>query len=224
MKNGFTLAEVLITLGIIGVVAALTMTTLIQNYKTKVTVTKLKKNNSVLSQAYLMYLKDNEPSTFTTDEAGAVEAANVFKPYLKIANDCGTQTLGCVADDYSSKDSSGGIAHYDSMSVYYKMILADGSNIWLKTGNGASYDIDIFYDINGKSGPNKWGYDLFEFIVYGKTLYPHGLPNQKVSDFDTACGPTNTKGFACAAWVIYKENLDYLHCGDLTWNGKQKCD
>ncbi len=28
----------------------------------------------------------------------------------------------------------------------------------------------------------------------------------------------------CAAWVIYNENLDYLHCNDLAWDGKTKCD
>ena len=44
MKKGFTLAEVLITLGIIGVVAALTMPMLIQNYKNRVYVNQLKKN------------------------------------------------------------------------------------------------------------------------------------------------------------------------------------
>lgn len=41
-KAAFTLAEVLITLGIIGVVAAMTMPSLIQNYQEKATVTKLK--------------------------------------------------------------------------------------------------------------------------------------------------------------------------------------
>lgn len=51
MKNGFTLAEVLITLGIIGVVAALTLPTLIANYKKNVTVNKVKKFYSVMSQA-----------------------------------------------------------------------------------------------------------------------------------------------------------------------------
>ncbi len=39
MKNGFTLAEVLITLGIIGIVAAMTMPALIANYQKKVLVT-----------------------------------------------------------------------------------------------------------------------------------------------------------------------------------------
>ena len=51
-KAAFTLAEVLITLGIIGVVSALTMPSLIQSYKEKVTVTKLEKAYSFLNQAY----------------------------------------------------------------------------------------------------------------------------------------------------------------------------
>lgn len=50
-RIGFTLAEVLITLGVIGVVAAFTVPTLINNYKEKVTVTKVKKFYLTMSQA-----------------------------------------------------------------------------------------------------------------------------------------------------------------------------
>ena len=57
-KAAFTLAEVLITLGIIGVVAAMTMPSLIQNYQEKATVTKLKKCYSLVSQAYVSILND----------------------------------------------------------------------------------------------------------------------------------------------------------------------
>ena len=45
IKNkGFTLAEVLITLAIIGIVAAMTIPTLISDYQDRVNVTKMKKN------------------------------------------------------------------------------------------------------------------------------------------------------------------------------------
>ena len=54
LLKGFTLAEVLITLGIIGVVAALTLPSLISNHQEKVKITKLKKAYSVLSNAYIM--------------------------------------------------------------------------------------------------------------------------------------------------------------------------
>ena len=50
-KIAFTLAEVLITLGIIGVVVAMTMPTLIQNYKNRVVETRLQKFYSVMNQA-----------------------------------------------------------------------------------------------------------------------------------------------------------------------------
>ena len=54
MKKGFTLAEVLITLGIIGVVAAMTIPTLIQNTNSVKFASQFKKSVSTLSQAALM--------------------------------------------------------------------------------------------------------------------------------------------------------------------------
>ena len=47
-KKAFTLAEVLITLGIIGVVVAMTMPTLINNYQKKLAVTRLKHFSSMM--------------------------------------------------------------------------------------------------------------------------------------------------------------------------------
>ena len=61
MKKAFTLAEVLITLGIIGVVAALTIPTLVNNYRKKQFETGLKKEYSVLLQALDMYKQDKTP-------------------------------------------------------------------------------------------------------------------------------------------------------------------
>ena len=58
-KIAFTLAEVLITLGIIGVVAALTLPSVIAKYQDKVTVTKVKKAYAMFSQAYLSAINDN---------------------------------------------------------------------------------------------------------------------------------------------------------------------
>lgn len=63
LKLGFTLAEVLITLGIIGIVAAITIPNLITNYQKHVTVTKLQRAISVLNQAYkLSFDEVGEPS------------------------------------------------------------------------------------------------------------------------------------------------------------------
>lgn len=59
MKKAFTLSEVLITLGIIGVVAALTIPSVVNNYKKQQFRTGLKKEYSVLLQALDMYKEAN---------------------------------------------------------------------------------------------------------------------------------------------------------------------
>ena len=58
-KAAFTLAEVLITLGIIGVVAALTMPVLIENHKKQVIISKLDKAYSTISNAYVLAKESN---------------------------------------------------------------------------------------------------------------------------------------------------------------------
>lgn len=62
-SKGFTLAEVLITLGIIGVVAAITIPTLMQNSQDKEKITALKKTYSTLSQAFSMAKAENGDPT-----------------------------------------------------------------------------------------------------------------------------------------------------------------
>ena len=59
-KSGFTLAEVLITLGIIGVVAAITIPILMTNYKKHVIETELKEFYSIMNQALKLSEYDNE--------------------------------------------------------------------------------------------------------------------------------------------------------------------
>ena len=100
MKKGFTLSEVLITLGIIGVVASITIPTVINKYNEKLTVSKAKKIYSLMSQAYLLSVRDNGLANEWAVGNGlssntAIQIASYFKPYLKILNDCGTNA-GCL--------------------------------------------------------------------------------------------------------------------------------
>ena len=71
--KAFTLAEALITLGIIGVVAAMTLPTLVQRYKEQETVTRVKKFYSGFSQAYMQAVMDNG----TIDNWGLTDSAIV---------------------------------------------------------------------------------------------------------------------------------------------------
>lgn len=91
-KRAFTLAEVLITLGVIGVVASMTIPTLIQEHKKSVVVTKLKKASSSLMQAYNLSIAEygdialeSKREGFTAnDPDSALEMFNkYYVPYIK---------------------------------------------------------------------------------------------------------------------------------------------
>ena len=71
MTKAFTLAEVLITLGIIGIVVAMTMPALIAEHQKKIAAVRLEKFYSVMSQAVLRWQNDDaiEPNNFTFDSS-----------------------------------------------------------------------------------------------------------------------------------------------------------
>ena len=236
--NGFTLAEVLITLGVIGVVAAMTMPTLIQKQNEKATVTKLKKVYTVLSQAYLMIQKDyGEPMGWlqTNDNS---EIGNLFAKYMKISKNCGTGK-GCFSpDDIKGLDGTTHASH-NSRSEMSKLITADGYSVSFRIHNKNCNDIRgtnkqlenvcgwVTVDINGNKKPNTFGKDIFEFNINKYGIYPYGTEFEKQGfPFETFCLPSSGlgRGNSCTAWVLYNENMDYLHCNDLSWSGKHKCE
>ena len=91
-KAAFTLAEVLITLGIIGVVAAMTLPTLIAKYQEKVWLTQFKVTYSTLSQAYLRAYQEhgvikNWGLPLDNKAESAKIVAEKLLPYLNLAQD-----------------------------------------------------------------------------------------------------------------------------------------
>ena len=167
----FTLAEVLITLGIIGVVAAITMPTLINNYQKKAAVTAAKKAYSTLSQAYTQLVNDNGEGLSVCSINNSECLGKLFAPYLKSLNGSGKlytpsseKAEGCWEDNDIGMVTE---THYCFSAV-----------------DGISYDFDmeyqeankkqalIYVDINGLKRPNKFGKDRFAFIVLNSTLLP----------------------------------------------------
>ena len=102
MKKAFTLAEVLVTLGIIGVVSAMTVPTLMQNYQRKVYVTQLHKFYNELSQALLQYQTDKNAVNLSEAGLNSVDSvSNFFKTYFKLVNICDDKSP-CLADSYTN--------------------------------------------------------------------------------------------------------------------------
>ena len=252
-RVAFTLAEVLITLGVIGVVAALTLPSLIQNNIEKQRVSQLKKAYSALSQAYSMVLSESGNPTMWNlmgrwDESSHYILADNMRKYLKLSADCIDMSEAEAKKVCGHKNKIGKIAVNDSIysniekiSYGRAVILADGTTVafvmysgkcnfqhgTIKNVCGA-----MVVDVNGAKYPNQNGYDQFSIFITKDRLVPSGIKGAALS-FEKACNlgvqsPYPSWGgaatmYACTAWVLYNENQDYLHCNDLSWEGKHSC-
>ena len=228
----FTLAEVLITLVIIGVIAALTIPNLLQKYQEQTTVKKVQKFYSNLSNAYSLAIKDNGPANewgmagdWSTQDTEKIYEI-LFKPYFKIAKNCGAYNSGqCITNanykTLNNLDANSTVSTYGTNRGYYKIALDDGAAVWWRGDSNTPINAAIFYDVNGKKEPNQWGKDLFAFAIKNDKVFPHGIQSGTYSQypFNSNCQKTN-QGYGCAAWVVYKGNMDYLHCDGLTWNSR----
>ena len=137
LKKAFTLAEVMITLGVIGIVAAMTLPALVQKNSEKETAAKLKKFNSTMNQAFMLSKNKNgdienwgltkagETSTPTDEEIiNGNNTRNKFweimSPYLKIVSRCKAGTNECTAYNRYSLDGTS----FSTFTPY--IILSDG--------------------------------------------------------------------------------------------------
>lgn len=218
MKNkGFTLAEVLITLGIIGVVAALTLPTVITNYKKKETVTKLKKGyttiNNALNYARAQY---GDPELWEINSQKDIQTSSEFTakyliPYMNVIKSCNNSISGdCAYNARSLKNTP------LDWSNYTRFILNDGTLILVSAlQNPPTHTfpklIYVHIDINGLKKPNKKGIDLFDYAVVLETtenMYkPTGRLNasgqsQPLEVIKENCSKNNS-GSYCSALIIH---------------------
>lgn len=214
-KKAFTLAEVLITLGIIGIVAAITIPTLITKYQKKVTVTRLKYAYSVLSQAIEQAEATNGDITnWNFDE-------NVFEKYLmpnmkkvkKYNSVYGYNALGITYKQISGIPETGLAVMY-ARTIY---ILANGTQIFFYPTSTNSTVKGLIIDINGFSKPNQFGKDLFCFFITKEhKLHPMGRYSTRECPFTSE--PNNDrnilKNSPCYAYACNK-NSRGMWCGAL---------
>lgn len=187
-KNGFTLAEVLITLGVIGVVSAITMPTLIKNYQKQVTVNKLKKVYTTVSQAYEHSKLDNGEYInwgITTDSNPKEYVQKFWTPYLKTLKECNTYQDCGYDKSMPWVDLQGEVSHeaVTGTAVRHALILSDGTVLSFRIPpvNQGINSAKINIDINGAQGPNMACRDYFwlEITSEGKLrpLKPDDVPD-----------------------------------------------
>ena len=159
--KGFTLAEVLITLGIIGVVSAMTVPSLMQNYQRQSYVTQLHKVYNELNQALIRYQTDSNAVSLREAGLTSVSAYGSFlKKYFNVVQDCGTTQTPCFSSSY--KKLSGVSSKFQCNNNC--MVLASGASIGIAMGQNNI--VQFIVDINGSKGPNIYGRDAFSLYLY----------------------------------------------------------
>ena len=201
-QQAFTLAEVLITLGIIGVVTALTLPTLVKTYERKQLETAFKKSYSDIGR--LVGLISAEIGTVpTTETIDVISLRLIIRKKLPKVKDCGISTtnISCLGIDTTFADwLSKSYKRFDgqtSLGVHHMhwslddgmFILSDGRLLFLD--NSVVPQTYIFsIDTNGLKKPNRFGYDLFMFCV--------NPTNGKIGGCSGG-NPTVTRNWDCTA-------------------------
>ena len=189
--KAFTLAEVLITLGIIGVVAAITMPTLVTNCQKAIAKVRIKKTCATLAQTTAM--AEAEHGHVSTWELGRDHDWSVAQgfsedyiiPYLRVGFRCkkGNNEKNCNYKMYTlnGQDAKNKI----SKSETYRFYLVDGTFVMVYAFNEEYKENPqkhykkalVFFDINGSKGANKFGKDIFklEYIIKSATKPPEKI-------------------------------------------------
>lgn len=201
-KFAFTLAEVLITLGIIGIVAAMTLPALIQNHQKKVTIEQLKKTYSVISQAVNSSVAENGSTEYWDYSLSAKDFFEKYlSKYLKKTKEAPLTTIkNKITYKYlNGEPDRGGLNNVNS----YGVKLSDGTLVYID-GWTDSKTRNVIIDLNGYTKPNQTGKDVFWFIIFPKIGFLPSEPDAQVNvpnDF-RACNKQHT-GYYCSAKIMY---------------------
>ena len=201
IKKAFTLAEVLITLGIIGVVVAMTLPILISNYKKNLAVERLKSTYSIINQAFSHSIADNGPAEYWDYNLSTTDFyARYYAPYIE-----GVKICNWNEQDSSWTESwnSGLQRACSSMAVtaegervninnnQNKYLLKNGVGVTLVSGNQA-----LTIDLNINKHKMVYGVDAFR------------LQPNSIATGDPFTGLTFTRKDACKMVVENKRTSD----------------
>ena len=229
-RTAFTLAEVLITLGIIGIVAAITLPTIINNYRVKVLENQFKKADSIIQQAVQKTANEyGYTSLAELNVAGCATCDNnenyrLLKQQIPEINDIWYKqfkTVKIFSDSeaywkniycnsfFGAKLNNTTYSCLYSGRPYEYMILADGmtvSPLYADLG-GSTHPvlIEAVFDTNGPyKGPNRLGYDIFRY---------------ETMNYNTMCNPNivNSENFkGCYYWA--HRNVSPLDSSKSYWS------
>ena len=226
-KSAFTLAETLIVIGIIGVVAALTLPNLNHATGDKERVTKVKKIYSALTDAFdraqVVYGDAdgwfNDLGEENFDRKSERFAKRVTE-FMKVSKDCGFDS-GCFSSAPfiywdGSDDQDNYLLALQNQGTYM-VTLSDGISLGFEYVGSEEGPVigRIRVDIDGPNkGKNQSGNDIFDFAVPLNSDNPH--KNNLVTVLNDDNYPDSSIGSYgyLTQWVIQNGNLDYLKAAE----------
>lgn len=222
--TGFTLAEVLITLGIIGIVAAMTLPAIISSYKKVELENRFKKASSTIENAViatvteyamddLLTKKSNENINATIPDELRNEMNETFSSKLNIGHTYKLKLANVGADPITHKANLKPVYGFLTGKQVYplfvynleqKYILNDGTSVSLMIfqKHGVHDGIKVVFDTNGAfKGPNRFGYDIF--------IYDTGYWNVET------CNSDDTYSYGCYKYA--QRNINPLDKSKPYW-------
>ena len=240
-------------MGVIGVVAVLTLGHFVQNYNEKKYINRLNSTYTILSEAVKMMVQnEGTVDTWGSSRSERMEKLEEMLPkYLHVAQICPKGKRGCIGYNFKNRfDDSTTVAGVTG--GYKTYLLKNGVGLKIVTNGGSqctqdmtisvpatyrgttpvyygTYSLacgEIMVDLTGPAGPNTVDMDMFLFKVVTDGIVPAGSSKECIhtDTFDSRCIADGTRGM-CTAWVIYNKNMDYLHCPDkLGWDKAKSCE
>lgn len=235
VSKGFTLAEVLITLGIIGIVAAMTLPALIANHRNLELQTRFKKAYSTLWNIHMRMVGDYNgvySNFIIADVYSDAEGVNKKRDYItkfilyvnggKVCNyqnsylSCTGKSLPAKYLTYDGKRE----AHLNGDVVTDQAVLtSDGMSFFF--GSPTYRNARLYVDTNGTAkGPNRLGFDLFAFDIdkNDKIVFPKNVGGGSSAGNDEGtfqavnlCSikkNSDYNGFGCSEFALIDKSPD----------------
>ena len=220
MKHkGFTLAEILISLGIIGVISALSLPTFITSTQNQTNAARLSSTILELSKAFGQMMLDDDADSFEETSYGSDLDNTRFANYINYTrvSDTLENLLSSENNTYETVNSNGEAEETtDQETLSY--LLENGAAVQVEKSEPHNDHFwgNIYIDVNGKTTPNRFGRDIFALTLgQDGRLYPFGSSRQNeivngVANVDWSnseeplvdCNNGNGNGLGCTARLM----------------------
>ena len=230
--KGFTIAEALTTLALLGVIMALIIPTMVNNSYNASFVPAVRKTYGLLERATTQIMMNNA-GTLANAFTNSANARDLIGNTLEYIRTCDATAVegNCWTSSTEKLSNGASVESFDPDTNYVGAVLSDSTNLLIYISDTACsstgvsialpyaespasnnmYCGKIIVDVNGINNPNTIGRDIFVFYLGKNGLYPGGDPHTDLNDTDTNCDPTDTgyDGWGCAAVLLNEGEMNY---------------